>query len=222
VGIFRALFRSNMTAPAQPIVKKHWPTFLTAGATFKVDRQFPHYNNTDWTLAVYLVGNIVGTFSGTPAITPDPDGLTFHIVLTPAQTASLNPSGGMSLPYRYVERLTATDGEVFDVNTDKIMISPNVGTALAADFVSAEEKLLVQLQATLAARIAGNAIESYSVSGRSVTKISTKEIRDMIGGLKWIVYRQRNPGRVGAPGTFGFPPERGTAPYPWPAWLGRW
>jgi hypothetical protein len=210
-----------MTLPAQPYTQKHWPSFLTAGATFKVDRQFPHYNNTDWTLSVWLVGMTAAQFSGS-CITPDPDGRTFHVVLTPTQTATLNPGGGMSLAYRYVERLTALDGEVFDVATDKIMVSPNVATAAGGDFVTAEEKLLVQLQATLAARVAGNAIESYSVAGRSVTKISTKELRDMIGGLKWMVYRQRNPGRVGAPGTFGFPPDSGTAPYPWPAWLGKW
>lgn len=209
-----------MTTPAEPKISTHWPTFLTAGTTFKVDRQFPRYNNTDWTLSIFIVGQVVGNFSGS-CITPDPDGRTFHVVLTPTQTATLNPAGGASLAYRYIERLTALNGEIFDVNTDKIMVSANAGTAQAGDFVSPEEKLLAQLQVALAARIAGGAVENYSVAGRSITKISTKELRDMIGGLKWQVYRQRNPGRVGAPGTFSFPPERGTAPYPWPRWLDR-
>jgi|HubBroStandDraft_2_1064218.scaffolds.fasta_scaffold36776_2 hypothetical protein len=205
-----------MTSPAEPTIAKVWPTFLTAGTTFKLDRVYRQFNNTDWALSLFLVGSVVGTFVGTPAITPDPDGNTFHIVLTPAQTATLNPSGGASLAYSYVERLTATDGEVFDVNTGRIMISPNVGTAQAGDFLSPEEKLLTQLQATLAARIAGGVVESYSIAGRSITKVSTKELRDMIGSYKWIVYRQRHPGRVGVPGTFRFPPDPGTAPFPFP------
>jgi hypothetical protein len=204
-----------MTSTPEPTIARVWPTFLTAGATFKLDRAFRQFPNTDWTLAVYLVGSVVGNFSGTPAITPDQDGSTFHIVLTPANTATLNPAGGASLAYSYVERLTnQASGEVFDVNTGRIMVSPNVATATAGDFLSPEEKILAQLQTTLAARVAGGAVESYSIAGRSITKVSTKELRDMIGSYKWIVYRQRNPGRVGVPGTFSFPPDPGTASFP--------
>jgi hypothetical protein len=211
-----------MTSLAEPRIQTSWPTFLTAGTTCKVDRTFPRYNNTQWTLSLFIVGAVCGEISGTPEITPDPDSQIFHVALQPVDTAALNPTGGQSLAYTLVERLTsigASPAEVFDVNTFRIMVSPNVATAVPGDFVSPEEKLLQQLQATLAARLLGNAVESYSIAGRSVTKISTKELRDMIGGLKWQVYRQRNPGRVGAPGTFSFPPDRGTAPYPWPRWI---
>jgi hypothetical protein len=211
-----------MTSLAEPRIQTSWPTFLTAGTTCKVDRTFPRYNNTQWTLSLFIVGAVCGEISGTPEITPDPDSQIFHVALQPVDTAALNPTGGQSLAYTLVERLTsigASPAEVFDVNTFRIMVSPNVATAMPGDFVSPEEKLLQQLQATLAARLLGNAVESYSIAGRSVTKISTKELRDMIGGLKWQVYRQRNPGRVGAPGTFSFPPDRGTAPYPWPRWI---
>lgn len=214
-----------MTSLAEPRIPTSWPTFLTAGTTCKVDRSFPRYNNTQWSLTLFIVGAVCGEISGTPEITPDPDGQLFHIVLAPTDTAALNPSGGASLAYTLVERLTSIGGptpaEVFDVHTYRIMVSPNVATAAPGDFVSPEEKQLVQLQAALSARLAGGAVENYSIAGRSVTKISTKELREMIGGLKWIVYRQRNPGRVGAPGTFSFPPDRGVAPYPWPRWLER-
>jgi hypothetical protein len=214
----------KMTSLAEPRIQTSWPTFLTAGTTCKVDRVFPRYNNTQWTLALYIVGAVCGTIAGEPEITPDPNGQTFHIVLQPTDTAALNPSGGASLAYTLVERLTSigvSPAEVFDAGTMRIMVSPNVATADPGDFLSPEEKNLNQLQATLAARLLGNAVESYSIAGRSITKISTKELREMIAGYKWMVYRQRNPGRVGAPGTFSFPPDRGTAPYPWPRWLER-
>jgi hypothetical protein len=207
-----------MTSLAEPRIPTSWPTFLTAGASFKVDRVFRDYNNTQWTLAVYFAGAIVKTISGSPEIIADGDGQTFHVVLLAADTAALNPTGGASLPYSVIERLTATSGspaEVYDVGTGRIMVSPNVATASAGDFVSPEELLLGQLQTALAARLAGNAVESYSIAGRSLQKIPTKELREMIGAYKWMVYRQRNPGRVGAPGEFSFPVERGTAPYPW-------
>lgn len=196
-----------MTTLAEPRIQTSWPTFLTAGTTCKVDRRFPRYNNTQWTLSIYIVGAVCGTISGEPEITPDADSQLFHIVLQPTDTAALNPSGGASLAYTLVERLTSigvSPAEVFDVGTFPVMVSPNVATAQPGDFVSPEEKLLNQLQATLAARMTGNAVESYSIAGRSITKISTKELRDMISGYKWMVYKQRNPGRIGAPGTFSF------------------
>jgi hypothetical protein len=138
------------------------------------------------------------------------------VVLAPADTQPLNPGGGASLAYTLVERLTGTDGEVFDVSVEKIMVSPNIASAAAGDYLTAEEKILAQLQTTLAARIAGGAVESYSIAGRSITKVSTKEIRDMIGAYKWIVYRQRNPGRIGIPGTFSFPVSNTNLDFPLP------
>jgi hypothetical protein len=206
-----------MTLPLEPPVPKNWPTFITAGATFKLDRIYEKFSQPDFALALYFVGPTVSSFNASPQIIKDPDGRTYHIVLGAADTAALNPAGGTSLAFSAIERITSgSSGDVFDVATTRVMVSPNVATAAAGDFYSPEEKLLNQLQTTLAARLAGNAVESYSVSGRSITKVSTKELRDMIGSLKWMVYRQRNPGRIGVPGEFSFPVDRGTAPFPWP------
>lgn len=210
-----------MTNPLEPTIPTHWPTFVTAGASFKLDRIYRDFSQPDFNLAIYFVGSKALNFAGSPSIIKDADGQTFHIALTGTQTATLNPGGGISLAYSVVERLTQIGGagDVFDVATSRIMISPNVGTAADGDFLSPEEKLLAQLQATLAARLAGGAagaIESYSIAGRSITKVGIRELREMIGAYKWMVYRQRNPGRIGVPGEFSFPPDRGTAPFPWP------
>jgi hypothetical protein len=199
----------------EPVIPTFWPKFVTAGTTFKLDRSFSDYGGApNWLLSVLFAGPHTASFAAPPQITPDPTGSTFHIVLGPADTQTLNPGGGASLAYTVVERLTGTDGEVFDVSVEKIMVSPNIALAAAGDYLTAEEKILAQLQTALAARIAGGAVESYSIAGRSITKVSTKELRDMIGSYKWIVYRQRNPGRPGIPGTFSFPVANTNSPYP--------
>jgi len=199
----------------EPVIPTSWPKFITAGTTFKVDRSFSRYGGApNWSLSVHFAGPQTASFATTPQITPD--GNLFHVVLAPADTQPLNPGGGASLAYTLVERLTGTDGEVFDITVEKIMVSPNIASAAAGDYLTAEEKLLAQLQITLAARISGGAVESYSIAGRSITKVSTKEIRDMIGAYKWIVYRQRNPGRIGIPGTFSFPVSNTNLDFPLP------
>lgn len=200
---------------AAPPVPTRWPSFLTAGTTFKVDRSFASYGTLDWALSVHLAGLVVKHYTGSPQITTDPGGSTYHVVLAPSDTQPLVPSGGASRPYTLIERLTASDGsgQVVDVTRERIMVSANIGAAAASDFVSPEEALLAQLQTTLAARVSGGAIENYSVAGRSVTRISTPELERMIGRYKWIVYRQRNPGRLGIPGTFSFP-SIAYPPYP--------
>jgi hypothetical protein len=194
-----------VTIPTEPPVSTWWPKFLTAGTTFKLDRSFPDYAVGDWSYSVAFAGAQVQKFSATPQITADPSGSTYHLVLAPADTLPLNPSGGDRLAYHVFEHLTASDGEVFEVGHYRLMVHPPGAAAVAGDFVSFEERMLAKLQATLEARITGGAIENYSVAGRSITKIATREIEQMIGRYKLLVWRQRNPGRFGVPGTFSFP-----------------
>jgi hypothetical protein len=202
--------------PTEPVIPTSWPKFITAGASFKVDRSFSQYSGSpDWALSLLFAGVAVKTISGTPQITPD--GNVYHIALAPADTQPLNASGGASQAYTVVERLTAAStGEIYDVSTQKIMVSPNIAEAAAGDYLTNEEKILAQLQNMLLARITGGAVESYSIAGRSITKLSIPQLQEMIGQYKWKVYQQRNPGRPGVPGTFGFPPTDTTQLYPWP------
>lgn len=206
-----------MTTPTQPPVSTWWPKFITAGTTFKLDRSFADYAVGDWSYSVTFAGAQVQKFDATPQVTADTT--VYHLVLAPADTLPLNPSGGVRLPYHAVEYLTATDGEVIQVGEYRLMVHPPASAAIAGDFVSFEERMLAKLQATLEARITGGAIESYSVAGRSISKIPTREIEQMIGRYKLLVWRQRNPGRFGVPGTFSFPSiDRGPFPpgHRWP------
>lgn len=195
-----------MTVPAEPAVHHQWPKFFSAGTTLKLDRSFHGYSPADWSLSVLFAGRLVAKFDAAPQITVDPPpGNTFHVVLAPADTQPLVPNGGDPYSYTVIERLTAADGEVFDMARIAVMVNANIAIAVSGDFESPEAKLLRRLQDTLAARLAGGAVETYSVAGRSITRIPTKDLRTMIGQYKSIVWRQQNPGRLSTPGGFVFP-----------------
>jgi hypothetical protein len=200
--------------PTEPQVPTRWPRFLTAGATFKLDRSFVLYNNTDWAYSLILAGAAVVKFSGTPQVTPDPlDASLFHVVLAPTDTQPLNPGGATPLPYQFVERLTAaSDGEIFDVNSGRVMIEANLALASAGDGVSFEEKTLAVLEAVVQGRITAD-VENYSIAGRSVSKIPAKELLQLRGQFRAIVWRQRNPGKLTS-SIDVYLPSVETEPYP--------
>lgn len=202
-----------MTAPAEPRPLVSWPSFITAGTSFRIDRSFRDFNNTDWTLSIIFAGNVVANING-GQITPDPtNGSLFHVVLAPVDTQPLNPAGaGASLPYTYVERLTALDGEIFDVNSGRIMIEPDLSQAAAGAAVSYEEKTLLVLEAALQGRLTSD-MEHYSVAGRSVSKIAVQELLRLRGIFRALVWKQRNPGKIGQTIDVSFP-SMGYGPYP--------
>jgi hypothetical protein len=212
-----------MTPPTEPQIAKRWPPFFTAGATFKVDRTFTRYDNTDWAYSLLLAGERSIQFAGTPQITPDPtDAALFHIVLAPADTQPLNPNGAKGRPYQYVERLTcAATGEVFDVDYGRVMVAANLAVTADGEAVSFAERMLKRIEAAIAARLSGNdVIENYSIEGRSVSKLSMPQLQELRGTYAAIVYRQRNPGRVSTTVEVSFP-TMAYGPYPrgWPRLL---
>jgi len=184
-----------MTAPAQPLIRTNWPSAFTAGATFKINRSFADYSATDWNYSLLFAGAGVAQFAGTPQITVGAGGV-YNIVLAPADTQPLNPTGAASAPYTFVERLTAiADGEIVDVCSGRIMIEPNLAYAAAGDALSFEEKTLLILELAVQGRLTSD-VENYSIAGRSVSKIPARELLSLRGQFKAIVWRQRNPGRI--------------------------
>jgi hypothetical protein len=203
-----------MTAPAEPRPFTNWPSFITAGTSFRIDRAFRDFNNTDWAYSLIFAGAVVANISGSQ-ITPDPnDGALFHVVLAPTDTQPLNPTGaGASVPFTYVERLTAaSDGEIFDVNSGRIMVEPNMALATPGAAVSYEEKTLSVLEAALQGRLTSD-IEHYSVAGRSVSKIPVQELLRLRGVFRALVWKQRNPGKIGQTVDVSLP-SMGYGPYP--------
>lgn len=189
--------------PMEPVVPTRFPPTFSAGTTFKVDRWFEDYASSDFTYTLYLAGAAILNVEATP----DPDGVTFHVVLSAAQTATLNTTA-QPAPYSYVERLSdPVTGEVYDVGVGRIMVGPNLATVAAGAMVSFEEQTLNAIEATLQGRITSD-IEQYSIAGRSITKIPIRELLQLRGQYRALVWKQRNPGKLMNPISVVFPTEQ--------------
>lgn len=203
----------------EPDIPTRFPPFITAGASFKVDRQFPDYpagGSSGWKYTLILSGTAILTKDATP----DANGVIFHLVLTPTDTQPLNPGGGVALPYQYRERLTALDGsgEIYDVTADgRIMIEPNLAIAQPGDAVSFAEKTLLVIEAALSNRLTAD-IQNYSIAGRSISKIPVEELMKLHTDFLKICHKQRRRGKFSDPIDVTFP-VIGWGPYPW---LRRW
>jgi hypothetical protein len=143
----------------------------------------------------------------------------FNLVIAAADTAKLNPAGGKSLPYSFVERLTASDssGEIFDVTSGgKIIVEPDLGSLNPGDSLEFAEKMLAAVRAELYNRLTGqSSIENYAIAGRSITKIKTAELETMEGHWVARCNRLRNPGRFSTPIDVVMPTVTGSSPFPW-------
>jgi hypothetical protein len=195
----------------------YFPAYLTAGTTFKVDRSFSGYSNTGWAYSLLLRGDYRLDVAGTA----DANASLFHVVVAPTDTAKLNPAGGKSLAYSYVERLTATDGsgETLDVAAGRIMVEPNLASLQDGDAITDEEKTLRAIKAEIFSRVTGQqSIDNYSIGGRSVSKIRMAELVELRGVFERIVWKQRNPGRFSTPIDIVFPSNQ-VGPLAW--WRSR-
>ena len=195
-----------------------FPAYLTAGTTFKVDRSFNGYSNSDWSYLLILRGDYRLDVAGAA----DADATLFHVVIQPPDTAKLNPAGGKSLAYSYVERLIATDssGEILDIAAGRIMVEPNLASLQDGDAVSSEEKTLRAIKAEIISRMTGQqSIDNYSIAGRSVSKIRMAELVELRGIYERIVWKQRNPGKFSTPIDVVFPSNDADTSWPW--WRSR-
>jgi hypothetical protein len=189
--------------PQEPAIPTRYPPAFAAGNTLKVDRRFANFANTDFTYTLYLAGTAVLN----KAATADADGVTFHLVLAPTDTAPLNTTA-QPAPYAYVERLSdTTTGEIYDVRSGRIMVNPNFATVAAGAMVSFEEQTLAVIESVLQNRITAD-IEQYAIAGRSITKIPVRELLQLRGQYRALVWKQRNPGKLMNPVEVVFPTEQ--------------
>lgn len=191
-----------MVSPAEPTIPLVFPPFFTAGTTFKLDRQFRDYPAADWTYTLYLAGYSVLN----QAATADADGITQHIVIAASATAALLPGS-----YRYIGRLSATDGEVFDIEEGQIVVQADIATQVAGDAVTHAEKTLAVIEAAIGGRLTKD-IEHYSIAGRSVSKIPISELVKLRGTYAALVWKQNNSGSLMTPIKVVFP-EQGYSPF---------
>ena len=157
------------------------PTELRAGDSWNWTRQWSDYPSGEYSLS-YILNSPLNRFvfpSG--GITPDQDGVSFDIQLSPAQTAAC-----VADTYEFVAVLSQAadsgDGEIAQQVTlvlQSVKVLPNLATATApVDTRSYVKKTLDIIQAAIAGDDRPDVLE-YMIQGRSIRKNSRSELLQM-------------------------------------------
>lgn len=157
------------------------PATIPAGTTVKFRREFGKYPaSAGWTYKIYLNGPATLNKAGTA----DADG--FLVTIAATDTAPL--AAGF---YQYVERVTSEDeSEVYDVGHGGLNITPNLATAAAGATQTPEARTLEVINAAILGRMTAD-MESYSIAGRSVTRIPIADLTRLRGVYAAIVAQQQ-------------------------------
>lgn len=143
------------------------PLSFTAGDTVKWQKHLPDYPvSSGWVLSYAFVGS-VGQFT----VTGSNDGANHTIIID--ATESANYAAGS---YNYQAYVTFNN-ERYVVGTGVIDIKSNFALASASDQRSHVKKTLDSLEAVIEGR-ATQIDTSYSIAGRSISKMSLQELID--------------------------------------------
>jgi hypothetical protein len=200
-----------------PRIHDRVPKVFRAGETVKYHRWFDEHSASDgWQYTIYFNG-ATDVFNAQGA--PDPENVAaFLVTITP--TDSEVPPG----LYRYVERIkNVTTGEVFSMEEGVVQVEPDLATAPAGYTLSFAEKTLAAIEAEITLRISAD-VEEYTVQasplggGRSFRKTPLVDLQKLRGYYGSMVWRQKNPGKIGQEVRVEFTDETNAADYP-PTWV---
>lgn len=167
------------------------PEVFQSGTQVEYRRSYDHFPATDgWTLALHLAGKSAFT----KAFSPLDSG--FQITLTAAETAALLPG-----TYQWEERATKA-GAPKTADCGSVALRPNLATAIAGSLESRASKMLTAVRAAIDLRLGiggtpTDAVESYTIGDRSLTKVALPVLLDMEARLAMAVRREENPGEWG-------------------------
>jgi len=162
------------------------PSSLVQSTTVEYTRNYSDFPaSAGWGLKLHIAGPAVQTVIGVPS------GDSFTFTLDSTTTGAL-------LPGRYVWEERATKATVVQTAaTGTLIVTADIAAATAGQMVTASERQLALLEAALERRYAGGGdMEAFSVGGRSVNLIPTKELEGMRNRARWAVMKERNGGRI--------------------------
>lgn len=165
------------------------PESFAAGTTVRYRKRFSDYPaGGGWALKLHLAGASVLSKTAVP------DGDDFVLTLAAADTdAEVAP--GL---YKWVERVSNPDGEVYEVASGVVTILPNLATAWAGKEQEWLERAIAALKAHIEGRLPAG-MESYQIAGRVVSKMPVKEAVDLLTSLEARLARRGNPDLVARP-----------------------
>jgi hypothetical protein len=164
-------------------VLTHLPDQFAAGTTVIYRRQLADYlPSNGWTLKVHLAGACV------LARTAVPDGDDFIVTLAAIDTAGDFEPG----LYRWVERVSHPDGEVYQIDQGQVRILPNLAEASCGSDQEWIEKAIKVLRAHIEGRLPAG-MESYQLAGRVVAKMPIKDAVSLLSTFESRLARLENP-----------------------------
>jgi hypothetical protein len=113
--------------------------------------------------------------------------------------------------------------ETYDIRGDELVLNIEASAADSAPgvFQTFPEKILGALELMIVARTTGASvpgdIEAYHIAGRAVTKIPLRELLQLRGTYRSIVWRQQHPGKIGKAWKVDFTVEQEFVEFP-PTW----
>ncbi len=165
------------------------PAQFAAGTTVCYRRRLADYPASGgWTLRLHLAGASV------LAITATADGNDFIVTIAADDTA-----GGFSPGlYKWVERVTGAEGEVYEVATGSVTVRPNLAEATEGSEQEWIERAIAALKAHIEGRLP-TGMESYQIAGRVVAKMPVKEAVGLLTSLESRLANLKNPDFVTRP-----------------------
>lgn len=165
------------------------PESFSAGTTVRYRRRLSDYPaSAGWSLKLHLAGASVLAKS---AVT---DGDDFIVTIEAGDTA-----GGFSAGlYKWVERVSSTGGEVYEVASGVVAILPDLAEASEGSEQEWLERAIASLKAHIEGRLPAG-LESYQIAGRVVAKMPVKDAVDLLTTLESRLARLSNPGFVTRP-----------------------
>ena len=165
------------------------PESFAAGTTVKYRKRFSDYPaSSGWTLRLHVAGASV------LAKTAAADGDDFIVTIGAEDTTSAFASG----LYKWVERVSNVDGEVYEVASGTVTVLPNLADATEGSEQEWLERAIVALKAHIEGRLP-TGMESYQIAGRAVSRIPVKEAVDLLTTLESRLARLKNPDFVTRP-----------------------
>lgn len=157
-----------------------YPDSFGLGTTLKVSRTFTDYPASDgWALTLALNGPTVKSF------TAQSDGDSFLITISATDSTTYLQAG------KYTWKEYASKGaERYLIGGDIFDITPDFSTLAADGAKTDNQKILDAINAKLTGRITSDA-ESYSIAGRSISKIPFADLMKYKAIFEMRVARER-------------------------------
>lgn len=168
--------------PDDLVIGDFWTWYMPASTEFPA---------ASWTLSFGFAGPAT-LASGTGwTITAQSDG-TWLVQVAKATTA-----GYTAGRYRWSAVVTGGSSERYQIAAGWVVIQPNI-PVLTGDQRTHAQKMLAYIESALEARANGDIFaESVSIGGRSISKMTTAELRRLRGQYAAEVYREQNQASAG-------------------------